>query len=750
VTSTDNIAIRPIDRDLVATLALMLFSLVVAASFARVFAGWSFASDVVVLVVVSHMVSFGLRRTSISGWVATPVTALAAVWLVAWQHYASSFRWLLPSRETWELFQVEASLVREQFPTTTAPVVYGAGWAVLAGVAVVIVVLLADAFAFRSEARGEALVPGAVLFVFIGALADERLRVLFSVVLIAAGYVAAVALRALHDRRRRVELVAASARSTVIPATLGAALVVAVIAGAVGPRLPGADAEPLYETKGRSSGVTEVVNPLVDIRSRLVNLSAEEVFRVDATSDSYWRATSLPQFDGVTFGLPTRPLERVDGALSIARADAQLIRGDIELTGRTGELLPAAADPIEASGRDLRWNPDTSTLVVVGDPLGAGDRFTVVSASPRLQPSQLRSATSASPPDPLFLELPAEFPSSVTDTARTVTAGSESSYDAALALQTWFREEFDYSLDVQAGHGSSAIEVFLRQRVGYCEQFAASFAAMVRTLGIPSRVAVGYTAGLRQPDGWFSVRGQNAHAWPEIWFDELGWVPFEPTPGRGAPGTEQYTGVAPDQDVTPADDDTPSDDTATTPTTIAPPVPPGDIDGPSAIPDFADPSAGQGAAAATTSSDTAGTAWRNVVIVGLLMLLVAAPALVRRVRRRLRARLAPDEYVINAWRRATHAARDSGVRATAAMTPQEWARATAKTLPMAARPMRSLADIVDAVLFGAPGTIDLESAGPLGTTVARDCGAWAHQVEAMAVDLLPLRQRVMRYFSAFE
>jgi transglutaminase-like putative cysteine protease len=750
VTAPDTMTMRPIDRDLVATFSVMLFGLVVALSFARVFAGWSFASDLVMLVVLTHLVSFGLRRASVSGWLATPATALAAVWLLAWQNYSATFRWLLPTSDTWTLFRLETSLVREQFPTTTAPVVYGAGWAVLAGLALVIVVVLADLFAFRSEARGEALVPGAVLFVFIGALGDERSRVLFSGLLIAAGFLAVVALRALHDRRRRVELVAShSGRSTVVAAALGTALAVAVVAGAVGPRLPGAGAEALYDTKGRSGGVTEVANPLVDIRSRLVNLSAEEVFRVDATSDSYWRATSLPQFDGQTFGLPSRPLERVDGAFSIARADAQLIRQDIEITGLTGELLPAAADPIEASGRDLRWNPDTSTLVVVGDPLAAGDRFTVVSASPRLQPSQLRAATSATPPDPLFLDLPAGFPSSVADTARTVTAGSESSYDAALALQTWFREEFDYSLDVQAGHGSSAIEVFLRQRVGYCEQFAASFAAMARTLGMPSRVAVGYTAGLREADGWFSVRGQNAHAWPEIWFDGIGWVPFEPTPGRGAPGTEQYTGVAPEQDATPADDTADSDEPSSASTTVAPPVLPGDIDGPTIVPDFADPSAGQ-SAPTPNGSDATGTAWRNLFIVVALALIAALPALVRRARRTLRARLTADQYVIDAWRRATHAARDAGVRATAAMTPQEWARATAKTLPIAARPMHALADTVDAVLFSAPGTVDLESTGPLGTTVSRDCGAWAHQVEAVAVDLLTVRQRVTRYFTAFD
>ena len=71
---------------------------------------------------------------------------------------------------------------------------------------------------------------------------------------------------------------------------------------------------------------------------------------------------------------------------------------------------------------------------------------------------------------------------------------------------------------------------------------------MARSLGIPARVAVGYTPGLDQGDGSRQVLGKNAHAWPEIWFDGLGWVLFEPTPGRGEPGAESYTGVAPAQD----------------------------------------------------------------------------------------------------------------------------------------------------------------------------------------------------------
>ena len=127
-------------------------------------------------------------------------------------------------------------------------------------------------------------------------------------------------------------------------------------------------------------------------------------------------------------------------------------------------------------------------------------------------------------------------------------------YEAAITLQDWFRSEFDYSLEVQAGHSNSAIEGFLRDRVGYCEQFAGTYAAMMRTLGIPARVAVGFTPGNFNGER-YSVLGKNAHAWPEVWFDELGWVPFEPTPGRGAPGAENYTNVAPEQDATGIDPD---------------------------------------------------------------------------------------------------------------------------------------------------------------------------------------------------
>ena len=99
---------------------------------------------------------------------------------------------------------------------------------------------------------------------------------------------------------------------------------------------------------------------------------------------------------------------------------------------------------------------------------------------------------------------------------------------------------------MRAGHDEDAIRSFLDARRGYCEQFAGTYAAFARSIGLPARVAVGFTPG-ELTDGVYVVRGQHAHAWPEVWFEGIGWVPFEPTPGRGAPGAQSYTFVEPQQ-----------------------------------------------------------------------------------------------------------------------------------------------------------------------------------------------------------
>ena len=129
-----------------------------------------------------------------------------------------------------------------------------------------------------------------------------------------------------------------------------------------------------------------------------------------------------------------------------------------------------------------------------------------------------------------------------------LTADEPTRYDQVRAIQDHFRA-FDY--EVGAGADANALERTLTERSGAATDLASAFALMARAVDIPSRVAVGFTWGLpgETVDGLttYEVSGRHAHVWPEIYFDGIGWVPFEPTPGRGNPAAVNYTGVPAEQ-----------------------------------------------------------------------------------------------------------------------------------------------------------------------------------------------------------
>jgi transglutaminase-like putative cysteine protease len=738
---------RPFGRELGATLAVAAFSIAVAAGFARVFSGWDFMTDLILVALAGHGVGLLLRRLRLSGWLAVPITAVALIWLIAAVYYPDTFSWGLPTGATWDLFTTELADVRSQFRTAVAPVIYGAGWDVLAAIGLAIAVLLADVFAFRALARAETLVPGGVLFVFVAAVGDDRLRVALTVSLIAVGVATTAVLRTYYSPT--------PGRSTTSmrrlwPAVIAIALIVGASAGFIGPRLPGADAAPLYETRGRGGGVTEVLSPLVDIRSRLTNRSDNVLFEVRADFESYWRSSALPEFDGRTWGLPDQPLQSADETLGAPREGAMQLRQEITIRGLGGTLVPAAPDPFQATGpsdrNDLRWVPATSTLVMVDDDLERGDVISIVSASPRFDPAELAVATSTDAGNDVYTALPDGLPPVVAETARKVTAGSNGPYEAARMLQAWFQREFDYSLEVQSGHGNDAIESFLREKIGYCEQFAGTYAAMMRTLGYPSRVAVGFTSGTETSPGTFSVEGRNAHAWPEVWFDDIGWVAFEPTPGRGAPGAENYTGLPPAQDA-PTDDQATAevDGSQTPPTTVAL----GAIDqqfDPNFPQEFADPTgAGQTVDTESANQQTSTGQW-SLVVVALLGLLALAPAVVRRIRSRF-GRHTPEQQLARLWGTSVDALRVAGVPVAASKTPNETAAATAVHFPIVARPVALLADAVTVATYRPEGAQGYETVGTYGSSTMRNCQNWARQIDRAVHDSVPLPERVRRYFT---
>ncbi|MGO3506309.1 MAG: transglutaminase-like domain-containing protein, partial [Brachybacterium tyrofermentans] len=135
-----------------------------------------------------------------------------------------------------------------------------------------------------------------------------------------------------------------------------------------------------------------------------------------------------------------------------------------------------------------------------------------------------------------------------------------------------------YSLTVNSPPGEDPLESFLADRIGYCEQFAATFALMMTAQGYPTRVAIGFTPGTQDGDEW-SVSAKNAHAWPEVWFGaRYGWVRFEPTPAAAANGVtppgmtsdssaeqdEQQPAEEPSESPTTEEETTPADEDPST------------------------------------------------------------------------------------------------------------------------------------------------------------------------------------------
>jgi hypothetical protein len=372
---------------------------------------------------------------------------------------------------------------------------------------------------------------------------------------------------------------------------------------------------------------------------------------------------------------------------------------------------------------------------------------------PRFSAEQLRAATSDSPPDSTFLELPDDLPAVVSTTASEVAAGAATQYDQMVALQDWFRTEFEYSTDVPDGHGNSAIETFLEDRVGYCEQFAGTFAAMARSLGIPARVAVGFTQGQLEGDGSYLVLGRNAHAWPEVWFDGYGWVPFEPTPGRGMPGAEAHTGIPPQQD-----GDPPPTTTTTTTTTAPAAQPTTTVAGQGAVPP-------QAATTTTTttlpnqqtppppleSSDGGTFPWVLLLAATVaIAVLVALPEMVRRWRRRRRAPITdPAHALLELWDRAMRALSAIGFRSEPALTPIEVSEHAAASFPSVGDPLRSLAVVATAASY-AP----TEEVVRLAETDRHAHGhdgphGWCALVEESVENSLSLPQRLKRYFTVW-
>ena len=413
------------------------------------------------------------------------------------------------------------------------------------------------------------------------------------------------------------------------------------------------------------------INPMVELGQNLRRNSTATALTYTTTFDEaqYLKVATLRDFSGrswrPTGPRPGDPTEGRDTVASAIKVEGGTTR--ISIDQLRSSMLPVPYPSLDTvSGLDGDWSFSRVGMTLTSrDDDSRGQTYSVPSIDVQPTAEQMRAAPAYSDAAlDSYLELPRSMPSIIADTARQVTAGADNDYDRVRALQTFFRDgDFRYSetapvADDYDGNGVDVIAEFLQKKAGYCVHFSSAMAVMARTLGIPSRIAVGYAPGSAGPaddEGRtvYTNTSDDLHAWTEIYFAGVGWVRFDPTTTIG----DATSFAEPVRD-------TPDPEPTDAPTTQAP--------APQRGADRLDDTT------AAPAADDSSTAPRSAIVTLAALLVVGAlPWLVRTLRRRWRLSRGRDD-VEPLWRELEDVARDFRVPASAADTPRGFAARLAR------------------------------------------------------------------------
>lgn len=250
--------------------------------------------------------------------------------------------------------------------------------------------------------------------------------------------------------------------------------------------------------------------------------------------DARWRGAALTRFDGKRWSeppLPVRSIPTINGYAEVADAPQRsrrdghrlIYRVDLQNSGTGALFIAGVPEFINIDARNLVETPESAFRVF--GPFRETLRYEVSAHSGPPLATVLTPAERARD-----LELP-PVNVRIYELARR-WAGDGSPVEKALRIQSHLQKDFKYTLDGPERPVRDPLSDFLFVRkAGYCEYFASAMAVMLRTQGIPARVATGFLSGyFNDVSGLYVVRASDAHAWVEVWFDRAGWMTFDPTP----------------------------------------------------------------------------------------------------------------------------------------------------------------------------------------------------------------------------
>ncbi|PMC04425.1 hypothetical protein CJ226_08555 [Microbacterium sp. UMB0228] len=500
---------------------------------------WSFVVALVVVAVigVGMLVRHLLRErpATVVGLVALLAQLLVAVGLLTLLLAGeTAVAGVVPTSDTLTLFQALGAAAVQEIVFGSAPLEASPGLAAALGAGFAIVAILLDHLLAHRAA--------VLATVLLGAVGAVPMIVTLGPPNVAWFAVAAVVALLLFRVTARRHPGSPRRASAGVAVSVGAAAIATTLL--VAPLLPVASS-----IAGTGVGVT--VDASLRLGDDLRQPSPVEVLTVATEADAapYLRLTTLSRFDGRVWQPDRGDLQsQVDGfgdpewSADVTAAEQTT---SIRVLRMSSSWLPLPYPATDVQGLSAAWrvSPENRTLFSRrADAVGNDYTVTSVRVTPTLE--QIR-ATEAAPPRETDEDEEVELPAIIPELAAEVTADEETDYDRLVALQNWFRSQFEYSLETPVdegfdGTGADAVARFLEERSGYCVHFAGSFALMAESLGMQVRIVVGYLPGSRTDEkrgdeSIFSVSSDQLHSWPEVLFPGIGWVPFEPTASLGVP-----------------------------------------------------------------------------------------------------------------------------------------------------------------------------------------------------------------------
>ncbi|HSJ49928.1 MAG TPA: DUF3488 and transglutaminase-like domain-containing protein [Actinomycetota bacterium] len=532
---------------LLTTLAVAALALAMAFAFGRVFVGRAPTWELIAAALASAGIAGLCERRGLV--VALVASAAGLAFAITWVVLPQTAWYGLPTLRTLRAVGRCLEFVGQQTRVQVAPAPAFPPLMLAAVTAVWTSAFSAHALAVRAGSPLLAVLPPAALVGFADMVLEDGARPMYAVAFLAAalGLVFTDGLR----RVRQWGPVWSTLRSRPLWSVSGrgarqvgtAAILVALLVPGL---LPGFRSAALVDfSTGGDQGIR--LDPFVSIHAQLRQREPVDLFAVTATRPAYWRLYALDRFDGLTWS-SSDPEANLAGVELGSRAEFPAIVAAPEdspvlaqryriLRDLDGPWLPVAhpAEEVALADGSVRYQPDLNTVatdarITEGYTYSARSRVVAPTAA-ELDLIQFGSPERYG----AYTFLPGSVDERVGEIARRWTRGEPTPFRQILAIQNHLlRDGFEYDLEVEPTADSTALLEFLTgTKRGFCQQFATAMAVLVRELGYPSRVAVGFRSGTPDGGGGYVVQNLDAHAWVEVFFPGVGWLPFEPTPGPG-------------------------------------------------------------------------------------------------------------------------------------------------------------------------------------------------------------------------